>query len=79
MLLSKDEPPIKEQLKIDGRVIELDTEIIDNSSLSIDDINNNSDLKEFRTSACEKKEECHYNPADHPSEFIAGCRNSIIW
>jgi serine/threonine protein kinase len=45
LLLSKDEPPIKEQLKIDGRVIELDTEIIDNSSLSIDDINNNSDLE----------------------------------
>jgi len=40
LLLSKDKPPIKELLKIDGRVIELDTQIIDNSSLSVDDNDN---------------------------------------
>lgn len=45
LLLSKDEPPIKEQLKIDGRVIELDTQIIDNSSLSVDDNKINGDLE----------------------------------
>ena len=28
-LLSKEEPPIKEQINIDGRIVELDTQIID--------------------------------------------------
>lgn len=45
LLLSKDEPPIKELLNIDGRVIELDTQIIDNSSLSVDDNKINGDLE----------------------------------
>ncbi len=45
LLLSKDESPIKEQLKIDGRVIDLDTQVIDYSSLSVEDKKINGDLK----------------------------------
>lgn len=37
LLYSKEEPPLKEQIKIEGRVVELDTQIIENYSVSVDD------------------------------------------
>jgi serine/threonine protein kinase len=46
LLLSKDEPPIIEQIKANERVVELDTQIIENCSVNVDDSKINSDLEE---------------------------------
>jgi len=46
LLLSKDEPPIIEQIKANERVVELDTQIIENCSVHVDDSKINSDLEE---------------------------------